>query len=161
MAYVTIKEEEIPPEFPYSADTSPSSTSSSVSRRTPDPRSTARRLAAASRLPRLQRGQVRVIIRPRDGIDVKKMSLYAVMRALTTAVGITEEACSKTGCVLTRCKYLRTYDAGCKKRGGIRQGKPNNPRHQATCNCCLRSCARKLVQRGRPQYRRAPHGHST
>ncbi|KAH9367877.1 hypothetical protein HPB48_019423 [Haemaphysalis longicornis] len=83
------------PELPSSADTSPSSTSSSVSRRTPDPRSTARRLAAASRLPRLPRGQVRVIIRPRDGIDVKKMSLYAVTRALTTAARITEEACKQ------------------------------------------------------------------
>ncbi|KAH9359724.1 hypothetical protein HPB48_002403 [Haemaphysalis longicornis] len=81
------------PEFPSSADTSPSNTSSSVGRHTRDPRSTARRLAAASRLQRLPRGQVRVIFCPRDGTDVKKMSLYAVMRALTTAAGITEEAC--------------------------------------------------------------------
>ncbi|KAH9381920.1 hypothetical protein HPB48_017300 [Haemaphysalis longicornis] len=31
----------------------------------------------------------------KDGMDVKKMSLYAVMRALTTALGITEEACKQ------------------------------------------------------------------
>lgn len=79
-------------EFSSSADIVPSNASSSGSRRTADPRSTVRRLAAASRLPRLPKGQVRVIIRPRDGIDVKKMSLYAVMRALTTAAGITAEA---------------------------------------------------------------------
>ncbi|KAH9378382.1 hypothetical protein HPB48_013839 [Haemaphysalis longicornis] len=80
------------PEFPSSAGTLPSSTSSWVSRHTADPRCPARRLPAASRLPRLPRGQFRVIISPRDGIDVKKTSLYAVMRALTTAAGITAEA---------------------------------------------------------------------
>ncbi|KAH9379137.1 hypothetical protein HPB48_019720 [Haemaphysalis longicornis] len=83
------------PEFPSSADTSPSNTSSSVSRRTPDPCSTARRSAAPSRLPLLPNGQVCVIIRPRNRIDEKKMILYAIMRALMTAAGITEEACKQ------------------------------------------------------------------
>lgn len=41
-------------------------------RRTAGPQSAIKRLVAASRLPRLPRDHIRIIVRPRDGLDVKK-----------------------------------------------------------------------------------------
>ncbi|KAH9382591.1 hypothetical protein HPB48_010335 [Haemaphysalis longicornis] len=53
-----------------------------VSRRTADPRGAMKRLATASRLPRLPREHVRIIVRLRDGLDVRKVNNYAIMQAL-------------------------------------------------------------------------------
>ncbi|KAH7939578.1 hypothetical protein HPB52_014134 [Rhipicephalus sanguineus] len=44
-----------------------------------------RRLAAASRLPRLPRSHIRVIVRPKGGLDLKKVSLIRLAQALATA----------------------------------------------------------------------------
>lgn len=63
-----------------------------VSRRTSDPRGAMKRLATASRLPRLPREHVRIIVRPRDGLDVRKVNHYAIMQAFVRAAGIAPEA---------------------------------------------------------------------
>ncbi|KAH9383245.1 hypothetical protein HPB48_024362 [Haemaphysalis longicornis] len=63
-----------------------------VSRRTADPRGAMKRLATASRLPRLPREHVRIIVRPRDGLDVRKENHYAIMQAFVRAAGIAPEA---------------------------------------------------------------------
>ncbi|KAH9376458.1 hypothetical protein HPB48_018484 [Haemaphysalis longicornis] len=51
-----------------------------------------KRLATASRLPRLPREHVRIIVRPRDGLDVRKVNHYAIMQAFVRAAGIAPEA---------------------------------------------------------------------
>ncbi|KAH9377110.1 hypothetical protein HPB48_011693 [Haemaphysalis longicornis] len=89
------------------------------------------------------------------------MSLYAVMRALTTAAKITEEACKQDLLCPNPMQNIYVLTTPAVKNAEAYGKVKNNPRHQATCYCCLRSCARKHVQRGRPQHRRAPHGHST
>ncbi|KAH9374355.1 hypothetical protein HPB48_013415 [Haemaphysalis longicornis] len=43
-------------------------------RRTAAPQGLAKRLAAASRLPSLPRHHIHIIARPRDGVDIKKVS---------------------------------------------------------------------------------------
>ncbi|KAH9378946.1 hypothetical protein HPB48_003335 [Haemaphysalis longicornis] len=63
-----------------------------VSRRTADPRGALKRLATASRLPRLPREHVRIIVRPRDGLDERKVNHYAIMQAFVRAAGIAPEA---------------------------------------------------------------------
>ncbi|KAH9379407.1 hypothetical protein HPB48_015332 [Haemaphysalis longicornis] len=96
MAYVTIKEEEIPPRVPILGGYFTfkyNQLGEAPARLTPV--ALQEDWLQPQRLPRLPRGQVRVIILPTDGIDVKKMSLYAVMRARTTTAGITEEACKQ------------------------------------------------------------------
>ncbi|KAH7986886.1 hypothetical protein HPB51_026589 [Rhipicephalus microplus] len=51
-------------------------------RRTAAPQGAMKRLAPASRLPRLPRDHIRIIVRPRDGLDVRKGA------CATTAVGL-------------------------------------------------------------------------
>ncbi|KAH7956991.1 hypothetical protein HPB52_014154 [Rhipicephalus sanguineus] len=50
-----------------------------------------RRLAAASRLPRLPRSHIRVIVRPKGGLDLKKVSLIRLAQALATAANLSPE----------------------------------------------------------------------
>ncbi|KAH8036824.1 hypothetical protein HPB51_006093 [Rhipicephalus microplus] len=50
-----------------------------------------RRLAAASRLPRLPRSHIRVIVRPKGGLDFKKISLILLAQALETAAKLSPE----------------------------------------------------------------------
>ncbi|KAH7935477.1 hypothetical protein HPB52_008444 [Rhipicephalus sanguineus] len=50
-----------------------------------------RRLAAASRLPRLPRSHIRVIVRPKGGLDLKKVSLIRLSQALATAANLSPE----------------------------------------------------------------------
>lgn len=57
-------------------------------RRTAAPQGVAKRLAAASRLPRLPRDHIRIIVRPRDGLDVKKVSQIRLAQALAMAAAL-------------------------------------------------------------------------
>ncbi|KAL1414949.1 hypothetical protein MTO96_029990 [Rhipicephalus appendiculatus] len=50
-----------------------------------------RRLAAASRLPRLPRSHIRVVVRPKGGLDLKKVSLIRLAQALATAAKLSPE----------------------------------------------------------------------
>ncbi|XP_070385575.1 uncharacterized protein [Dermacentor albipictus] len=54
------------------------------------PSSVKARLTTASRLPRLPKEHVRIIIRPRGGLDIKKMGHFIVAQALTTAARLKE-----------------------------------------------------------------------
>lgn len=57
-------------------------------RRTAAPRNALKKLAAASRLPRLPRDHIRIIVRPRGGLDVKKISTIRVAQALAMAAAL-------------------------------------------------------------------------
>ncbi|KAH7977220.1 hypothetical protein HPB51_026932 [Rhipicephalus microplus] len=54
-----------------------------------------RRLPAASRLPQLLRRHIRLIIRPKGGLDVKKVSLILLAKALETAAKLSPEETMK------------------------------------------------------------------
>ncbi|KAL1476326.1 hypothetical protein MTO96_036590 [Rhipicephalus appendiculatus] len=60
-------------------------------RRTATAQDVVRRLAAASRLPRLPRSHIRVIVRPKGGLDLKKVSLIRLAQALATAAELSPE----------------------------------------------------------------------
>ncbi|XP_037518368.1 uncharacterized protein LOC119395153 [Rhipicephalus sanguineus] len=63
-------------------------------------RSTVQKVVAASRLPRLPKDQIKVIVRPRGGLDVSKADLVLLARALTMAAALTDqEASEDTICV--------------------------------------------------------------
>ncbi|KAH9365063.1 hypothetical protein HPB48_017836 [Haemaphysalis longicornis] len=57
-------------------------------RRTAAPQGVAKRLEAASRLPRLPRDHIRIIVRPRDGLDIQKVSQIWLAQALAMAVAL-------------------------------------------------------------------------
>ncbi|KAH7935197.1 hypothetical protein HPB52_004785 [Rhipicephalus sanguineus] len=50
-----------------------------------------KRLAAASRLPRLPRDHIRIIVRPRDGLDVRKVSEIGLAQAIAMAAYLAPE----------------------------------------------------------------------
>lgn len=60
-------------------------------RRTAAPRNALKKLAAASRLPNLPRDHIRVIVRPRGGLDVKKISTIRVAQALAMAAALSPD----------------------------------------------------------------------
>lgn len=57
-------------------------------RRTAAPQGAMKRLAAASRLPRLPRDHIRIIVRPRDGLDVRKVSQIRLAQAIAMAAAL-------------------------------------------------------------------------
>lgn len=57
--------------------------------------STVQRVVAASRLPRLPRDEIKVIVRPRGGLDVSKADLVLLARALTLAAALTDQQASE------------------------------------------------------------------
>ncbi|KAL1417066.1 hypothetical protein MTO96_027259 [Rhipicephalus appendiculatus] len=61
------------------------------SRPTAAPRSTLKRIVNASRLPRLPREQLGIIVRPRGGLDVKTSDLIQLARALAMAAALAPE----------------------------------------------------------------------
>ncbi|KAH8030753.1 hypothetical protein HPB51_011593 [Rhipicephalus microplus] len=54
-------------------------------------RGVVRSLAASSRLPRLPRSHIRVIVRPKRGLDFKKVSLIRLAQAPATAAKLSPE----------------------------------------------------------------------
>ncbi|KAH7964168.1 hypothetical protein HPB51_027594 [Rhipicephalus microplus] len=56
--------------------------------RTAAPLGAMKRLAAASRLPRLPRDHIRIIVRPRDGLDVRKVSQIRLAQAIAMAAAL-------------------------------------------------------------------------
>ncbi|KAL1451305.1 hypothetical protein MTO96_043862 [Rhipicephalus appendiculatus] len=58
-------------------------------------RSTVQKVVAASRLPRLPREQIMVIVRPRGGFDVSKADLVLLARAPTMAAALTDQEASE------------------------------------------------------------------
>lgn len=58
-------------------------------------RSTVQKVVAASRLPRLPKDQIKVIVRPRGGLDVSKADLVLLARALTMAAALTDQEASE------------------------------------------------------------------
>ncbi|KAL1487377.1 hypothetical protein MTO96_008001 [Rhipicephalus appendiculatus] len=60
-------------------------------RRTATAPDVVRRLAAASRLLRSPRSHIRVIVRPKRGLDLKKVSLIRLAQALATAAKLSPE----------------------------------------------------------------------
>lgn len=60
-------------------------------RRTANAQGVVRRLATASRLPRLPRSHIRVIVRPKGGLDLKKVSQIRLAQALATAAKLPPE----------------------------------------------------------------------
>lgn len=56
--------------------------------RTAAPQGVLQRLAASSRLPRLPREHIRIIVRPRDGLNVKKVSQIRLAQALAMAAAL-------------------------------------------------------------------------
>ncbi|KAH7975279.1 hypothetical protein HPB51_027074 [Rhipicephalus microplus] len=57
-------------------------------RRTAAPQGAMKRLAAASRLPRLPRDHIRIIVKPRDGLDVRKVSQIRLAQAIAMAAAL-------------------------------------------------------------------------
>lgn len=60
-------------------------------RRNGNPTGTLKRLTTEARLPKLPADHFRVIVRPRDGIDVKKMDKITFMKATAMATGVSYE----------------------------------------------------------------------
>ncbi|KAH7939084.1 hypothetical protein HPB52_005437 [Rhipicephalus sanguineus] len=58
-------------------------------------RSTVQKVVAASRLPRLPKDQIKVIVWPRGGLDVSKADLVLLARALTMAAALTDQEASE------------------------------------------------------------------
>ncbi|KAH8035509.1 hypothetical protein HPB51_005791 [Rhipicephalus microplus] len=74
-------------ETPVSAGNA-SHVGSKAGRRTAAPQGAMKRLAAASRLPRPPRDHIRIIVRPRDGLDVRKVSQIRLAQAIAMAAAL-------------------------------------------------------------------------
>ncbi|KAH7984342.1 hypothetical protein HPB52_019567 [Rhipicephalus sanguineus] len=71
-------------------------------------RSTVQKVVAASRLPRLPKDQIKVIVRPRGGLDVSKADLVLLARALTMAAALTDQEASEDTICPNKCRVRFT-----------------------------------------------------
>lgn len=55
------------------------------------PRSAVQRVVATSRLPHLLKNQIKVIMRPRGGLDITSVDLVLLARAITIVAALTEQ----------------------------------------------------------------------
>ncbi|KAL1467936.1 hypothetical protein MTO96_041813, partial [Rhipicephalus appendiculatus] len=68
-------------------------------RRTPAPQSALKKLVKASRLPKMPRDHMRIIVRPRGGLDVKKVCTIRLAQAMAMAAALApDEVGEDIGC---------------------------------------------------------------
>ncbi|KAL1483762.1 hypothetical protein MTO96_050195 [Rhipicephalus appendiculatus] len=72
--------------------------------RTAAPRSAYQRIVATSRLPQLPRDTYRIIVRPRDGLNVTKVSQIRFEQALAMAAALAQPKLQRTPFVPTELK---------------------------------------------------------
>ncbi|KAL1484709.1 hypothetical protein MTO96_049965, partial [Rhipicephalus appendiculatus] len=85
------RRQKIPPNEELAARTVEHNTQPKGPRCPKKSQSTLHRVVTASRLPRLPKDQIRVIIRPRGGLDVARVDLVLLARAVNMAAKITDD----------------------------------------------------------------------